>query len=98
MVSTKYVTGSSEETPTETFKLVISTRKLVAEAKPKPKSVVNSSIDVIFRERKWTDIDPHLFDRSCFAVSKSMTRTLQHESSILREEDGAVRFEDLTEK
>ena len=34
----------------------------------------------------------------CFAVSKFMTRSLRHDSSIHREEDGAVRFDDLIEK
>ena len=52
--------------PTENVELFISTKKLVAKAKPKPKSVVNSSINVPIRERKWIDIDPQPFDRSCF--------------------------------
>ena len=33
-----------------------------------------------------------------FEVSKFMTRTLRHEASILREIDGAVKFDDLIEK
>ena len=65
---------------------------------PKPKSVVNSSINVPIRERKWMDIDPQPFDRSCFEVSQFMTRTLRHDSSILREEDGALRLDNLIEK
>ena len=84
----KYVTETTEETPTENVELFISTGKLVAKAKPKPKYVVNSSINVPIRERKWIDSDPQQFDRSCFEVSKFMTRTLRHESSIPREEDG----------
>ena len=48
--------------------------------------------------KKWVDIDPQPFDRSCFEVSKFMTRSLRNESSIPREEDGAARFDDLIEK
>ena len=82
----------------ENVDLFISIGKLVAKAKPKPKCVVNSFIIVPIRERKWIDIDPQQFDRSCSEVSKIMTRTLRHETSIPREEDGAVRFDDLIEK
>ena len=59
-----------------------STEKPVAKAKPKPKSVVNSNVNVSIPERKWIDIDPQPFDRSCFEVLKFMTRTLRHETSI----------------
>ena len=44
------------------------------------------------------DIDPQQFDRCFFEVSKFMTRTLRHGSSILPEEDGAVRFDDRINK
>ena len=84
----KYVTETTEKTPTENVELFISTGKFVAKAKPKPKYVVSSSINVTIRERKRIDSDPQQFDRSCFEVSKFMTRTLRHESSIPREEDG----------
>ena len=40
-------------------------------------------------------MDPQQFDRCCFVVSKFMTSTLRHGSSILPEEDGAVRFDGL---
>ena len=70
----------------------------MAKAKPKPKYVVNSSINLLIRKRKLIDIDPQPFDRSSFEVSKLMTRTLRHGSSIPQEEDGAVRFDDLMEK
>ena len=69
----KDVTETSEEIPTENVALFISTGKPVAKAKPKPKSVVNSSINVLIRERKWTDIDPQLIDHS-FQGSKFTTR------------------------
>ena len=48
----KYGIETSEEIPTENVELLISTGKLVAMATPKPKSVVNSSINVPIRERK----------------------------------------------
>ena len=69
----------------------------MAKAKPKPKYVVNSSINVPNRERKLIDIDPQPFDHSCFEESKFMTGTLRHEFSILRDEDGTLRFDDLIE-
>ena len=63
--------------------------KPVAKAKPRPVPV---------NERIWIDIDAQPFNYSCFEVSKYMTRTLRHDSSIPRESDGAVRFDDLIEK
>ena len=93
------VSTNTEEKPTEKVELFISTGKPVAKAKAKPKSVVNSSSNSVpFNERKWTDIDTQPFDHSCFEVSKFMTRTLRHESSIPREEDGGIRFDDLIDK
>ena len=71
----------------------------MAEAKPRPKPVVNlSSNSVPINERRWMDIDTQPFDHSCFEVSKFMTRTLRHDSSIPQDEDGAVKFDDLIEK
>ena len=58
----KYVTETSQEIPTANAELFITAGKSVAKAELKPKSVVNSSIDVPFRERKWMDIDPQPFD------------------------------------
>ena len=43
----KYVTETSEEIPTENVELFISTGKPLAKDKPKPKSVVNSIINVL---------------------------------------------------
>ena len=60
----KYVTETSEEIPTENVELFISTGKPVAKVKPKPKSVVNSCINVPTRERKSIDIDTQPFDHS----------------------------------
>ena len=79
-VINKYVTETSEEIPTENVELFISTGKHVAKATPRPKSVVNSSVNVPLYER--IDIDPQPFDHSCFEVSKVITRTLRQDSSI----------------
>ena len=94
-----YVTETSQEIPIENVQLFISTGRLVAKVKPRSKPVVNSSSNyVLIKERIWIDINPKPFNEGCFAVSKFMTRSLRHDSSIHREEDGAVRFYDLFEK
>ena len=49
-------------------------------------------------KEKWIDINPEKFHEDYFAVSKAMIRLLRHGSSIPREDDGAVRFDDLTEE
>ena len=43
-------------------------------------------------------VHSQLFLSPHFALSKFMTRTLRHESSILREKDGAIKIDDLVEK
>ena len=53
---------------------------------------------VSIRERKWIDIDTRPFDQYCFAVSKAMIRFLLHGASVPREDDGAVRFDDLVKE
>ena len=50
------------------------------------------------RERKWIDINPERFRQDCFAVSKFMIRLLRHDQSISREDDGAVRFDDIMDE
>ena len=62
----------------------------MAKAKPKPRSVVNTNVNVLVPDRKRMVIDPQPFDRCCFDVSKFMTRTPRHDASIPREEDGAA--------
>ena len=100
MVSTnKYVTETSEEIPIANFDPFISTGKLVAKVKPRPKLIVIlSSNSVPINERKLIDIDTQPFDQNCFELSKFTTRTLRHEASIPRENDGAVKFDDVVEK
>ena len=80
------------------IQLDISTERLVAKAEPRAKLVVNlSSNQVPINERMWIKIDPKPFNQGCFAVSKFMITLLRHDASIPREDDGAVRFDDLIE-
>ena len=45
------------------------------------------------------DVDPGKFSHGCFEVSKFMIKLLlRHGDTIHREDDGAVRFDDLAEK
>ena len=92
----KYVTKTSEEI------LVVSVgeRSLgqpVAKARPRPTPTLTLSLVCIpYNKRTWTDIEPGIFNQSfLFGVSKLMIRLLQHDESVHREDDGAVRFDDL---
>ena len=72
------------------------TGNLVAKAKPRPKPAVTLSlISISLCERKWRDINLERFRQDCFKVLKAMIRSLRHDQSILREDDGAVRFDDM---
>ena len=83
---------------------------LQQKARPKPTPTDTSShvkhkqeirrahMSIPYRERQWIDIEPKQFSHNCFEVSKYMVRSLRHDESVLREEDRAVRFDDLTEK
>ena len=57
-----------------------------------------SSNDGPVKERTWMDINPKSSNQGRFAVSKFMIRLLRHDASIPREDDAAVRRDDLTEK
>ena len=97
--SNKYVTETSEEISIESVQLDTSTERLVANAKPRPKLVVNLSSNYVpTNERIWIDINPQPFNQGCFAVSKFMLTLLRHDAIFLREDDEAVRFYDLIEK
>ena len=73
-----------------------STWKLVAKARPQQTSNSTlSSVSIPYLERKWIDVEPGTFDPNCLEVSKLMIRLLRHDDSINRENDGAVKFEDL---
>ena len=54
-----------------------------------------SPVSIPYDERKWIDIEPGFFHQCCFGVSKLTIRLLRHDDSIHREEDGAVRSEEL---
>ena len=56
---------------------------------------VASPISILVRERNWIDINPDRFRQDCFTVSKAMIRLLRHDPSVLREDDGSVRLDDI---
>ena len=93
----KNVTETSEEIPVAS----VENRgfgKPVAKAKPQPKPTLTLSlVSIPYRERKWIDVDSRKFSQSCFEVSKFMIRLLRHDDTVHREDDGAVRFDDLAE-
>ena len=94
----KYVTETSEEIPVASVDNR-GTGKPVAKAKPRPKPTLTLTQESIpNRERKWIDVDPGKFSQGCFEVSKFMIRLLRHDETVHREDDGAVRFDDLAEK
>ena len=67
----KYITEMSEEISIENVQLFISTGRLVAKARPRPKPVVNLSSNYVpLRERRRIDINPVTFSQSVYAVSK----------------------------
>ena len=52
-------------------------------------------LSIPYHERKWIDVEPGTFDQNCLEVSELMIRLLRHDESVNREDDGAVKFEDL---
>ena len=88
----KYLTETSETISLEHRV----TGKPVVKARPQLKSAVTlSPFPIPIRERKWIDINPERFCEDCFIVSKAMIRLLRHDPSIPREDDVAVRFDDI---
>ena len=72
---------------------------LLRKAKPRPvPTVTPSPISILVRERNWININPERFRQDCFTVSKAIIRLLRHDPSIPREDDGAVRFDDIIDK
>ena len=61
-------------------------------------TVTLSPISILVRERSLIDINPERFRQDCFTVSKAMIRLLRHDPSILREDDGAARFDNIMKK
>ena len=94
----KYVTETSEEIPIASVENGY-TGKPVAKAKPRPKPTFTlTPVSFPYHERKWIDVDPGKFSQGCFEVSKFKIRLLRHDESVPREDDGAVRIDDLAEK
>ena len=70
----------------------------LSKAKPRSKPALTLSlVSILYRERKRIDVDRGKFSQGCFNVSKFMIRLLRHDT-VHREDDGAVRFDDLAEK
>ena len=94
----KYVTETSEEIPIASVEEG-GTGKFVAKGKPRPKPTLTLSlVSLPFLERTWKDINAGKYSQGCFDVSKFMIRLLRYDESVHREDDGAVRFQDLAEE
>ena len=96
----KYVTEMTEETQDDHIDYIgESTGKFVAKARPKQTSTPTTSSSTVtlpHNQRVWIDLNP-AYDKSCFEVSRKVNRLLRHDSSVLREEDGAVEFRILAQ-
>ena len=93
----KYVTETSKEIPVASVENR-GTGNPVAKAQLRPKPTLTLSlVSIPCRERKWIDGEPGKFRQGCFEVSKFMIRLLRHDDTVYREDDGAVRFDDLAE-
>ena len=72
----KYVTETSEEIPVASVENR-GTGKLVVKAEPRPTPTLTLSlVSILYRERKWIDVEPAKFSQGCFEVSKFMIRLL----------------------
>ena len=91
----KYVTETAEEIPVAKRWEQRYTETSREGSKP---TLTLSLVSIPYRERKWMDVDPGKFSQGCFEVSQFMIRLLWHDYSVHREDDGAVRFDDLAEK
>ena len=92
----KYVTETSEEILVASVG-ERSTGHLVAKARPQPTPTLTLSlVSIPYYERGWIDIEPGIFNHGCFGVSKLMIRLLRNDEPVHREEDGAVRCDDLS--
>ena len=93
----KYATETSEAIPIASVENG-GTEKPVAMAKPRLKPTLTlTPVSVPYHERKWIDVDTGKFSQGCFEVSKFMIRLLRHDDTVHREDDGAVRLENLAE-
>ena len=53
------------------------------------------NLKVFACREKWTDINRERFFQNCFTVSEAMIRLRRHHPSVLPENDGAVRFDEI---
>ena len=70
----------------------------VAKAKPKQTSSSRPSsttTSIPYQERIWIDVEPRALDKKCVGVATLMIRLLRNDDSVHREEDGAVKRQDL---
>ena len=92
----KYVTEMSEEIQADRNDAIeTSARRLAAKARPKQTSLPMSSfprVTISFPMREWVDVESGEYDQNSFDVAKKMTRLLKRDPSVLREDDGAVKF------
>ena len=97
----KDVTEMTEETQNEHIEYIgESAGEPVAKARPKQTSTPTTSSSTVtlpYNQRDWSDVETGPFDRSCFDVPKKVIRLLRHDSSVPREEDGAVEFRILAQ-
>ena len=94
----KHVTETKETVPLDSAEQR-ATGRLVAKARPRLKpAMMLTSMSIPLRERKWIDINPERFRQDCFVVSKAMMRLLRHDQSVPRQDDGAVRFDEIVEE
>ena len=91
----KYVTETSQEILVTSVE-IRGGGKLVAKAKPRPELTLTLSL---VSNLSWPntriDVEPRKFSQGCFEVSIFMIRLLRHDDTVHREDDGAVRFDDL---
>ena len=74
-------------------------RIVFAKAKPRSKTTFTLSlVSIPYRERKWIDVETGKYSQCCFEVSKLIIRLFRHDDTVHRQENGAVRFDDLAEK
>ena len=52
-------------------------------------------MSIPYNERKWIDVERGILNQGCIGVSTLMIRLPRRDESVHREEDGAVRFDDL---
>ena len=73
-------------------------REPVARARPRPTPTLTlTAVSIFYRERKWIDIEPGAPAKVVLKCQIFMIRLLRHDESVHREDDGAVRFDDLAE-